>query len=89
MRREVQVHFENCGQLAWHEEIEDVKGWLRQTIAQPNVVAYDKDSGRHFFFDMKRVTAIVIVNKIIEGEKDLYRRTYAAQEGEVTEGDKF
>lgn len=85
MRREIQVHFENSGQILWHEEIEDVHTWLASVMADEKVIAYDQESGRHFGFVTKTVTAFIISNKTADSETDLWRRNYAACQGNVKE----
>lgn len=86
MRREIQIHFENQGQLSWHEDIEDVEKWLRDFPVKMYSglgTAHDKESGRYFAFQMSSITAIIIMNKTIDNEDDIYRRTYAIEEGKV------
>ena len=85
MRREIQVHFENCGQLCWHEDIENVDSWIEKLSEKPRVIAHDAETGRCFYFKMATVTAIIIVNKLTENDTDLWRRTYAFKEGNITQ----
>jgi hypothetical protein len=84
MKHEVQIHFENCGQLAWHEDIEDVEEWLMDKLDQDTVLAFDEDTNRHFGFEMKRVNAIIVTDKSKE-KPDIWSRTYAVSKGEVEE----
>jgi hypothetical protein len=88
MRREIQVHFENAGQLLWHEEIDDVDQWLLAVLAESKIIAYDKESGRHFGFDTKTVTAFIVSDKPQDTETDLWRRNYATCQGNIEEDDK-
>lgn len=87
MKREIQVHFENCGQIIWHEEIEDVESWLREVMSENKIIAYDVNTGRHFGFDTKTVTAFIVSHEK-HPETDLWRRTYAACQGNIEENDQ-
>jgi len=82
MKHEVQIHFENCGQLAWHEDIEDVDEWLMEKLDQDKVLAFDADTNRHFGFEMKRVNAIIVTDKSKE-LPDIWSRTHAISQGKV------
>ena len=84
MKHEVQIHFENGGQLAWHEDIEDVEEWLMDKLDQDKVLAFDADTNRHFGFEMKRVNAIIVTDKSKE-LPDIWSRTHAASQGKVEE----
>lgn len=84
MKHEVQIHFENCGQLAWHEDIEDVDAWLLSVMAEDTVIAFDEETNRHFGFDMKRVNAIIVTDKSKE-LPDIWSRTHAISQGKVEE----
>ncbi len=86
MRREIQVHFENCGQIAWHEDIDDVEAWIDEVLSEEKITAYDQETKRYFAFLTKTVTAYVISEK--SEEKDLWSRTYATKEGNVEKDDK-
>ena len=88
MRREIQVHFDNQGQLSWNDEIENVDEYLREIKSWALPIVKDKDSGRFFMFDMEKVVAVVVSNKSVENEGDLFRRTYATQKGEIQEGNQ-
>lgn len=81
MRYEIQVHFENQGQLQWHEDIEDVDEWMANSSEQIMKFAHDPDTGRHFMFRMSKIVAIILVNRTAEPEQetDLFRRAYAPQ----------
>lgn len=84
MKHEVQIHFENCGQLAWHENIEDVDEWLLAVMEQNKVIAFDEETNRHFGFDMKRVNAIIVTDKSKE-LPDIWSRTHAISQGKIEE----
>jgi len=84
MRHEIQVHFANCGQVLWHEDIEDVEEWLLEVMAQPKIVAVDDDPPRYFGIDMSTVTAIIVSEK--KKELDIWSRTYASCQGKVEGG---
>jgi hypothetical protein len=83
MRYEVQVHFNNCGQLAWHEEWEkeEAKTFITRVSKDPLVIAEDKETGRMFTFHMSEVVAVIVTAKSPEADQDLFRRAYAASEG--------
>ncbi len=83
MRYEIQIHFANCGQVLWHEEIEDVEEWIIEVMAQPKIVAVDDDPLRYFGIDMSTVTAIIVSEK--KKELDIWSRTYATCKGKVEE----
>jgi len=88
MRREFQVHFANSGQLAWHEDQQNVEVRLKELMKQKTCFVSEKETGRHFAFDTQSVIAIIVTNKVAENDTDLWRRTYAAKEGNVQEDDK-
>lgn len=75
MRYEIQVHFANCGQVLWHEDIDDVEEWLIEVMEQSKIVAVDDDPVRYFGIDMSTVTALIVSEK--KKEIDLWSRTYA------------
>lgn len=83
MKREVQVHFENCGQLAWIEDILDVQNWLVHVMQSPSLIAYDAENKRHLAFDMKTVTAIIVSEK--SENTDMWSRTYAFVQRNIEE----
>lgn len=84
MIREIQVHFENCGQLQWSQSIDDVDDWLALVGHDETLLVKDQESGRRFFINMQTVTAIVVGEKKTDQE-DLFRRAYATQKGNVQE----
>ena len=88
MRYEIQVHFENCGQLAWHEEITDAQDWLGGLCEQDNCLVHDEETGRHMYFAMKPVTAIILAPKQSD-QDDLFRRAYATKDGEEQESNRL
>ena len=88
MRYEVQVHFENCGQLQWHEDIVDPENWLGITYETPTCTAWDEETDRHIAFNMNKVTAIILTPKSRD-EDDLFRRAYATQKGNEQEDDRY
>ncbi len=100
MRRQIQVHFENGGQLAWHEDIPDevaplwleaacergIDKLLQQSEAEM-VFCQDKETDRKFFFNLTKVTAIIMIKET--EQKDLFERTYATEKGNIQENDEF
>jgi hypothetical protein len=86
MRYEIQVHFQNCGQLAWHEEIFDADNWLNSVMSEDRVIAQDEETNRVYAFEMKNVTALVLTEK--KKEIDIWERTYAAVQGKEQEDDQ-
>lgn len=74
MRRQVQVHFDNSGQFAWHEFIEDPCDYLEKMSGEVQV-AYDEETDCAYLFPMSKVTA-VIVSGPMEKKLDPWERTY-------------
>lgn len=84
MIREIQVHFENCGQLQWTQNISDVDEWMARVGSESTLLAKDQESGRRFYIAMDTVTAIIVGDKQTNQE-DLFRRAYAVKEGHQQE----
>src|SRR5260221_10601125 len=83
MKHEIQVHFSNCGQVQWHEEIDDVGQWLEEVMNEAKIVAHDEETNRFFGLDMSTVTAIIVSEE--KEQVDIWSRTYASVQGKVEE----
>lgn len=87
MKCEIQIHFENCGQLQWTEDIKDIDSFLAKIWSTNKFIAHDSSTSRYYGFDMKRVNAVIVTDKSKE-QPDIWSRTYATSQGKVEEGNQ-
>ncbi len=83
MKYEVQVHFENQGQLVWQQDSDQPEAFLESL--KGDIIIQDKPGCRWLYFNMKTVTAIIMIDK--EEQSDPIRRLYAPSERTEPEND--
>jgi hypothetical protein len=77
MKREIQVHFDNGGQVSWQTDIDDEKDWLENFWCKKHCCASDEASGRSISFPIKNVNAVLLT----QPQQDPIERLYAANQG--------
>lgn len=86
MKYEIQVHFENQGQIVWNQIVQSpIDEYLQWVLASETFVALDQENNRTIAFSTKNVTAVIAAPKQVE---DPIRRLYATGEREEQEDRK-
>jgi len=91
MRRQIQVHFENGGQLVWNEEVEEgeEEEYLRRGSSGDGTMslAKDEETNRYFTFNLDKVTAIILMKD--PKQDDLMEKVYAPKERQEQVNNRF
>lgn len=86
MKYEIQVHFENQGQLAWKRDITgDVGALLESILESQEYTAHDEENDRYMSFRTESVIAIMAIPNQME---DPIRKLYAPKERLQQENDQ-